>query len=84
MNCRAVIESLSDYIDDNVDVDLGDSIDIHLESCRTCKGMLNTFQRTIDFCRDTSVPPLPSDVRESLRADVRKAFEKSVGRQGES
>ncbi len=80
MNCRQIIEALSDYMDDNVDADQGDSIDIHLESCRTCKGVLNTFQRTVDFCRDTIVAPLPAAEKASLRAEVRKAVEASVGK----
>lgn len=79
MNCREVIEALSDYTDDALDVDTGDSIDIHLESCRTCKGVLNTFQRTVDFCRDTAVAPLPAADKESLRSDFRKALEKASG-----
>ncbi len=80
MNCRQVIEALSDYMDDNVDADQGDSIDIHLEACRTCKNVLNTFQRTVDFCRDTIVAPLPAAEKESLRAEVRKALEEASGK----
>jgi hypothetical protein len=77
-----VIESLSDYTDDMVDADLGDAIDIHLESCRTCKGVLNTFQRTVDFCRDTTVAPLPAGERDNLRAEVREALVKVAGKAG--
>lgn len=76
MNCREVIDALSDYVDDNLDSDQGDSIDIHLESCAVCQGVLNTFQRTVGFCRDTTVAPLTPEELASLKGEVRKAWEK--------
>ena len=82
MKCRQVIEALSDYMDDNEDADQGDSIDLHLESCTACSGFLNTFQRTVAFCRDTTVPPLSDEERGSLRAEARKAYDRSLGKAG--
>jgi anti-sigma factor RsiW len=78
MKCGEVLKALSDYVDDEVDADRGDEIDIHLEACPTCKGFLNTFQRTLDFCRDTAIPPLPQEERESLRKTAREAYLKAV------
>jgi anti-sigma factor RsiW len=72
MKCQEVIEALSDYIDDDVDADQGDEIDIHLESCPACKACLNTFDRTVGFCRDTTLPPLDAEAIEALAAEAHK------------
>jgi len=74
MTCREVLESLSDYLDDDLDEEAADEIDVHLGGCSTCQTVLNTLQRTVEFCRDTTVPPLPADRKAAFREDARKAL----------
>lgn len=77
MKCPEVLESLSDYIDDELDSDRGDEMDIHLESCPDCKGYLNIFERTMGFCRDTAVPPLDEETLDRLSEEALKGFKKA-------
>jgi anti-sigma factor RsiW len=74
MNCREVVESLSDYLDDDLDEDAADVLDIHLGTCPPCKAILNTLQRTVEFCRDTTVPPLAAELKATLQEDAKKAL----------
>ena len=61
-----------------MDPDIGDEIDVHLDGCTACKAFLNTLQRTVDFCRDTTVPPLPETEREGLRETAREAYMETI------
>jgi len=71
MKCREILESLSDYIDDDLNAEECDQIETHVERCAPCQAFLNTLQRTVDFCRDATVEsindPRRADLREKLR-----------------
>jgi anti-sigma factor RsiW len=71
MKCKEIFESLSDYLDDDLDAEECDQIETHVEKCTPCQAFLNTLQRTVDFCRDATVVSLndarQADLRESLK-----------------
>lgn len=73
MNCRQIFESLSEYLDDDLDPDACDQIEQHLGGCSPCLAFLNTLQRTVDFCRDTTSPPLTAEQKTELREAVKLA-----------
>lgn len=72
MNCVSVLESLSDYIDDDLEEEAGDEIDLHLGSCESCQAFANTLQRTVELCRDTIIAPLSPEEKTALCAAVRE------------
>jgi RNA polymerase sigma-70 factor (ECF subfamily) len=78
MNCREIFEALSDYLDDDLHPDACDEIEQHLNGCAPCLAFLNTLQRTVDFCRDTTVPPLSGDEKAQLRESVKRAYQEAV------
>jgi anti-sigma factor RsiW len=75
MTCPEVLQSLSDYLDDDLDEEAADEIDLHLSGCPPCQAFLNTLQRTVEFCRDTTVAPLPAERKASLLESVKLAME---------
>jgi len=70
VNCLSVLESLSDYLDDDLEEDAGDEIDLHLGGCPSCQAFVNTMQRTVELCRDTIVPPLPAEEKAALCGSI--------------
>jgi predicted anti-sigma-YlaC factor YlaD len=67
-NCDTLLQTLSDYIDDELSEEMCTEIQQHLESCGDCRVVLNTTRRTIDLVR---IPvggetTLPDDVRQRL------------------
>jgi len=66
-NCKALLGTLSEYIDGELPAELCEEIEKHLEGCENCRIVLNTTRRTIDLVQ---VPaennPLPDDIRERL------------------
>ena len=66
-NCKALLGSLSEYIDGELPSDLCREIEKHLEGCDNCRVVLNTTKRTIDLVHITPAEQtVPDDVRERL------------------
>lgn len=66
-NCKALLGSLSEYIDGELPSDLCREIERHLDGCDNCRVVLNTTKRTIDLVHITpEEQTVPDDVRERL------------------
>jgi RNA polymerase sigma-70 factor (ECF subfamily) len=66
-NCKALLGSLSEYIDGELPAELCREIEKHLEGCDNCRIVLNTTRRTIDLVQiPAESNPLPAEVRERL------------------
>ena len=65
-NCKALLGSLSEYIDGELPAELCKEIEKHLEGCENCRVVLNTTRRTIDLVRLPTAESVPVDVRERL------------------
>ena len=65
-NCKALLGSLSEYIDGELPTDLCAQLEKHIEGCDNCRIVLNTTRRTIDLVQVSSEENVPDDVRERL------------------
>lgn len=65
-NCKALLGSLSEYIDGELPSDLCAEIEKHLEGCDNCRIVLNTTRRTIDLVQMPADENVPDDVRDRL------------------
>ena len=65
-NCKALLGSLSEYIDGELPAELCKEIEKHLEGCENCRIVLNTTRRTIELVRVPADENVPDDVRERL------------------
>ncbi len=66
MNCRGVIQEISDYLDDELDAGARAELERHLGRCEDCRIVVDTTKKTIQiFCNSEPVP-LPCDIRKRL------------------
>jgi anti-sigma factor (TIGR02949 family) len=66
-NCEQLLGSLSSYIDGDLNPELCQELEKHLEGCDDCRIVLNTTKRTIDLVHNPiEKPALPDEVRERL------------------
>ena len=65
-NCKALLGSLSEYIDGELPAELCQEIEKHLEGCENCRVVLDTTRRTIDLVHLPASQDVPADVRERL------------------
>jgi anti-sigma factor (TIGR02949 family) len=66
-NCKAMLGTLSEYIDGELPPELCQEIEQHLAGCDNCRVVLNTTKRTIDLVQmPVAQEEVPDDVRERL------------------
>jgi len=72
MSCRKMAEYLSDYVDGELDASLRRVIDDHGGECPPCRAFIRTLTLTVEAIRSQPREPLPSSLKRSLAAALRK------------
>jgi len=67
--CRALVELLTDYLDDALEPSLAARVDAHLAGCRGCGSFLAQLRRSIDLTGH-----LAADVAEQMPTEMRDAL----------
>jgi predicted anti-sigma-YlaC factor YlaD len=66
-NCRALLSSLSDFVDGILEDELCDVIERHMGECENCRIVVDTLRKTISLYQDTAgTVQMPDHVRERL------------------
>lgn len=68
-NCRHLLESLSDYIDGDLEKALCEEIERHLDDCENCRIVVDTLEKTVFLYHHSAEPispDIPLDVKERL------------------
>jgi len=66
-HCRKWIETISDYVDGELDPELSRVLKQHLKECENCRIVVNTLRKTIDLYKETAEDEaLPEDIRQRL------------------
>lgn len=73
LNCREILDSLSEYIDAELDPSLCEEIESHMAGCSPCVAFLNTLKKTVvlyKHCGDET--GIPSQVSIDLQRFLRE------------
>jgi anti-sigma factor RsiW len=68
--CRALLEKLSRYLDDELTPAQRRSLTAHLRRCPCCQTMADSLKHTVEACRRAGTARLPADVRMRARARI--------------
>ncbi len=68
--CREVFARLSEYLDQELDADLCEVLEGHLDDCPPCQVFIESLRRTVGLIRDADPTPLP----DTLRAEILEAY----------
>jgi predicted anti-sigma-YlaC factor YlaD len=64
-NCKYLLDSLSEYIDGELNQSICDEIDRHLEECDDCRIVVNTLEKTVYlYHKTTPQQEIPVDVKK--------------------
>ena len=74
-----MFESLSGYIDGDLDESMCEQIKLHMQGCDPCEKFLDSFRRSIEISKLAgktvlSPPSLPEEVKSALRAVLKQKF----------
>jgi anti-sigma factor RsiW len=72
INCRDVVNEISDYLDGVMDETVKQELRDHLKKCHKCQVIVDTTRKTIEFYCDGKLFPLPDPVRERLHQTLRR------------
>ena len=66
--CRALLGSLSDYVDGSLADEVCEDVETHLAECQDCRVVVDTLRKTIYLYRTTADESgtVPAPVRERL------------------
>ena len=70
IDCNHVWESISAYIDNDVDPVVRADIDRHLETCEICSAVLDSTRNVVILVADERVFELPTGFSDRLHARI--------------
>jgi predicted anti-sigma-YlaC factor YlaD len=67
-DCHEMLQTLSDYVDGELDPVLCAELQRHMSECKNCRVVVDTLQKTIELYQvvEEEERPLPTDVRNRL------------------
>ncbi|MDW7710429.1 MAG: zf-HC2 domain-containing protein [Deferrisomatales bacterium] len=72
LSCREILDHLSAYIDEELDVSLCEEIRRHMEGCSPCIAFLNTLKKTVVLYRSSGEQDtMPEEVHIDLHRFLR-------------
>jgi anti-sigma factor RsiW len=75
--CRVTLESISAYLDGELDTSVCDSIEQHCEDCRSCAAIVTGLRKSIGLCRQLGTAPLPKPILDRARASIRQLLDET-------
>ncbi len=76
MECKEILEKLSEYIDGELDPQFCKEIEQHMEDCHPCLVFVDSLKKTITFYKYASPETLPEEVRLRLHDFLKKECKK--------
>jgi predicted anti-sigma-YlaC factor YlaD len=74
LTCNQVLSELSNYLDDEVSLELSRAIAQHLVRCHRCWVIYNTTSRTLEIVSDAVPSSTPVAVSERLHQRLRQIY----------
>ena len=66
-NCHHFLDSLSDYVDGELNAELCQELERHMANCDDCQIVVDTLKKTVSLYKEAAEEPaIPSDVRVRL------------------
>ena len=72
MECREILERLSEYVEGELDPQLCLELEEHMKDCHPCLLFVNSFKKTITLYKYACDDPMPKEVHLRLHAFLKK------------
>lgn len=76
MDCKEILEGLSEYIDEELAEKTCREIEEHLKDCYNCRVVVNTLRRTVVLYHQAPLEEVPGDVSIRLHKIIKLDEEK--------
>jgi predicted anti-sigma-YlaC factor YlaD len=72
LNCKSVIEQLSDYLDGELKAAVQQELEQHLCGCKECELVVNQTKLTLQVFCDAELVELPEEISKRLHEALRR------------
>ena len=72
LRCASGVELVMDYLEGALSADFTAALEAHVAGCPRCVAFLDSYRATPPILRRATAAKLPPDVRDSLRAFLRR------------
>jgi len=72
MGCKEILEKLSDYIDGDLDPQICQDLERHMQDCNPCLLFIDSLKKTITLYKYAASEPLPKEVHLRLHDYLKK------------
>ena len=81
LTCKEFLQELSQYLDEDIDVELRNKLEAHINACPNCFVILDTTKRTVQVYKGMQPQVIPTDVHSRLMSALEKrmAAKRSCG-----
>lgn len=76
------MDALSDYLDDDLAIDLRVKLEAHLSECTTCQAIYDSTRKTLTIVTDSGSFELPANLSERLQKKIMGEARSERRRQG--
>jgi hypothetical protein len=75
MECPECMDLLADYVDGSLPRNQAELLEWHLEGCGPCVAFVRTYKGTVDAARRLRETTLPPELKEKLRAFLKRSVQ---------
>lgn len=79
MNCDDLLEQLNDYVDGDIDPQLCEQFENHMQGCNPCQVVVDNIRKTITLYKEGNPYVIPIEFRERLHSTLRQRWKEKMG-----
>lgn len=78
LTCKRFLQELNDYLDENLDPEVRNELQRHVNECPNCWVVCNTTEKTLKVFKGMDCKPVPAGIQQRLL----DALEKRIAERG--
>lgn len=75
LDCQRVADLLVDFVTEEIDPNIRQTIEAHLKECPDCVAFFNTYRKTIESTRSIAYEEIPQEMQERLHGLLRSKIQ---------
>ncbi len=79
MNCENLLKQLNDYVDGDIDPEVCEQYEAHMEDCNPCQVVVDNIRKTITLYKAGTPYVIPLEFRRRLHETLRQRWAEKMG-----
>ncbi len=79
MKCEELLKHLNDYVDEDIDPEICERFEEHIQDCDPCKIVIDNTKKTVTLYRDEEIYEMPEDFKKNLHRELKEKWDDTHG-----